>query len=233
MKNKRCVPDLAVLFFLLTLFLALCSWVGSIYGAGEVQSLLSVEGIRWMLGHIMDNYVQASALGIVLVLLMGGGIVVQSGLYDVLKRLCRKEGKLSRKERRALGLALVTFFIYVSLIGVCLALPSNLLLGVTGSWLYSPLVEGSAYLLAVGVGVSGIVYGYVADVFRVMRDWIGGMTILIARKASYFVTLFFVAQFFSSLVYTRLPDYLHLSEGFVEVLFQVCCYFPLCFWQKK
>ena len=227
MRNRKYAPNWAALFFMLTLALALCSWVGGIYGAGEVQSLLSAEGVRWILGHVVKNYVQAPALGAMLVLLMGAGVVVRSGLYDVLRRLFRKDGKLSRKERRALVLASVALLLYVSLIGVCVMLPSNLLLGVTGSWYYSPLMKGTVYILAVGVGLSAIIYGYVTDAIRSAKDWVDGMTILIARHASFFVSLFFVVQFFSSLSYTRLAEWLHVPDGVMEILYQFFCYLPL------
>ena len=227
MKSSQWHSRLSVSFFLLTLALALFSWVGSVYGVGEVQSLLSAEGVRWVLGHVVSNYVQMPALGVALILLMGFGIVQRSGLYDVLKRLFRKEGKLSRKERRALTVSFIALAIYAVLIGVCLLLPWNLLLGVTGSWLYSPLVKGSVYLLSVGVGLAGVIYGYATDTFRCVDDCVKGMRVLIAHRASFFVTLFFVVQFFSSLSYTNLVAWLHVPDGVVEILFQICCYLPL------
>ena len=65
MKSNRFSSTLSIVFFLLTLALALFSWIGSIYGLGEVQSLLSAEGIRWVLGHVVENYVQSPILGMV------------------------------------------------------------------------------------------------------------------------------------------------------------------------
>ena len=111
MKNDLGNSRMGLLFFLLTLVVALFSWIGSIYGVGEVQSLFSAEGIRWILGHAVSNYIQCPALGWILILFMGGGIVVKSGLYDILKRCCRKEKQLSRKERRALGAASVALLV--------------------------------------------------------------------------------------------------------------------------
>ena len=67
MKSSRWHSWLSITFFLLTVALALFSWIGSVYGMGGVQSLLSAEGIRWVLGHTLENYVQAPALGMVLV----------------------------------------------------------------------------------------------------------------------------------------------------------------------
>ena len=49
----------ATLFFLLTLVVALLSWVGSIYGWSGVQSLLSAEGLRWQLRNVGDGFFSA------------------------------------------------------------------------------------------------------------------------------------------------------------------------------
>lgn len=71
MKNRKYISRVGICFFFMTWVLALFSWIGNIYGVGEVQSLLSAEGIRWVLGHVVENYVQAPALGVVLILFMG------------------------------------------------------------------------------------------------------------------------------------------------------------------
>jgi len=70
MKSKYYFPHTATVFFLLTVAVALFSWIGSIYGLGKVQSLLSPEGIRWELRHAMGNFVQTPALGIVMMLFL-------------------------------------------------------------------------------------------------------------------------------------------------------------------
>lgn len=223
MKNNWGHANLGILFFLLTLALALFSWIGSIYGLGEVQSLLSAEGIRWVLGHVVENYVQCPALGIMLVVFMGLGIVVRSGLYDVWKRFCRKEKQLSRKERRALTLASVTLFIYVALVCMSMWLPWNLLRGITGSWAHSPFAEGFVYIFSIGIGLMGMVYGYVSDTFRNLSDVVESMASLIAARAFCFVSLFFVVQFFSSLAYTHLAEWMDMDTGTLNVLYGVSC----------
>lgn len=226
MKNRLGCSCLSVFFFSLTLVLALFSWIGSIYGLEDVQSLLSAEGIRWVLAHIVENYVQCPALGIMMVLLMGIGIVVRSGLYEVLKRLSRKEKQLSRKERRALFLALGACGIYVLFVSLTLFLPWNFLLGITGSWNHSPFSKGLVYILSLGVGFSGMVYGYVSDSFHKVGDAVLGMSCVISRLAPGFVTLFFVVQFFSFLEYTHLAEWMSFSSEMIEALYLFFCYIP-------
>ena len=113
MKNKEWHSRLSVFFFLLTIALALCSWIGNVYGVSGIQSLLSTEGIRWVLGHVIGNYVQALALGMVLILFMGVGIGLRSGLYDALRRFLNKGKLLSKRERRALTLSLGVLGVYL------------------------------------------------------------------------------------------------------------------------
>lgn len=63
MKSKYYFPHTATVFFLLTVAVALFSWIGSIYGLGKVQSLLSPEGIRWELRHAMGNFCPDTGIG--------------------------------------------------------------------------------------------------------------------------------------------------------------------------
>lgn len=228
MKNKPLAFGWSAFFFLLTVALSFFSWIGSIYGMENVQSLLSAEGIRWALSHVVENYVNAPALGIVLILFMGGGIGIRAGLADALRQFFRRPRRqLSRKERRSLTLALGTLVVYGGVMLLLTMLPWNFLQGITGSWLHSPLSKGFVYILSVGIGLSGMVYGYASDAFRGVSDVVDGMSCLIARKASYFVSLFFVVQFFSSLDYTRMAEWMNWGDGVMEVMFQLFCFLPL------
>ena len=227
MKSNRFSSTLSIVFFLLTLALALFSWIGSIYGLGEVQSLLSAEGIRWVLGHVVENYVQSPVLGIVLILFMGMGIVLRSGLYDAVKRFASRNKLLSRKERRALTLAVGVMLLYFAMLVVSMFLPWNLYWNITGGWLHSPFSKGLVYLLSIGMGLGGMVYGYVSDTFRRFSDVVEGMSSLIAERSFTFVSLFFIIQFFSSLEYTRLAEWMNVDDSILRGLYVVSCVFAL------
>ena len=225
MKSNRFSSTLSIVFFLLTLALALFSWIGSIYGLGEVQSLLSAEGIRWVLGHVVENYVQSPVLGIVLILFMGMGIVLRSGLYDAVKRFAGRNKLLSRKERRALTLAVGVLLLYFAMLVMSIFLPWNLYWNITGGWLHSPFSKGLVYLVSIGMGLGGMVYGYVSDTFRRLSDVVEGMSLLIAERSFTFVSLFFIIQFFSSLEYTRLA--MNVDDSILRGLYVVSCVFSL------
>ena len=225
MKNKLMLSLWSGVFLMMTLLLMLFSWVGSVYGWHPVQSVFSEEGIRWGLNHVLNDYVQTSALGTVLILFMGIGIGMRAGYYNVWKRICLKNHYVSRKERRS--------FILSSIIGMCYVLAIVLFIpflrNVTGTLLHSPFLNGWTYIVSLGLGLMGTVYGYASNNFRRISQVFDAMAYLITCYAAYFVALFFVVQFFSVLSYTQLALCLGVSNCVVDVVFSVCCYFPLLF----
>lgn len=86
------MPHPATMFFLLTLAVIFLSWIFDIYGlsvlqpqTGEeirVQSLLSPEGVRWMLRHVITNFTGFAPLGLVIVAMFGIGVAQHSGFID-------------------------------------------------------------------------------------------------------------------------------------------------------
>lgn len=223
MKSKFSFLRLPGLFFLMTVVVALLSWVGSIYGWRSVQSLLGADGVRWVLRHVLADYVQTPALGIVLVMFMGLGIGVRAGFYHAFRCVWRRGKQLSGKERRAFRLSLICLAVY----GLSVAFSVPYLKSVTGSLLHSPFEAGFFYILSFGWGLSGVVYGYASNTCRSSADIIEGMSCLIARFAAYFVTLFMVVQFFSVLRYTGLAAGTFFDGMVQEVVFRLCCYLPL------
>lgn len=226
MKNKHSFPHVATVFFLLTVVVALFSWIGSIYGLGKVQSLLSPEGIRWELRHAVENFVQTPALGIVMMLFLGFGIVAHSGIWGTLGRVVKRGSPISRKEKRALILVGCILSVYVMMIVCTTFAPWTILRSVTGSLTNSPFQKGIYYLVSFGVGLSGMAFGYASGRFRNDKDVIKGMSCLFSRFADYFVNLFFIVQFFSSLMYTNLVEWVGIDSQIVFYVFQICCYLP-------
>lgn len=225
MKNKYSLPSMPVVFFVFTLVLAFLSWIGNIHGWPSVQSLLSEEGVRWALNHVVIDYVQSPALGIVLIMFMGVGIGVRASFYNACMRIFKPGVALSGKERRSLVLSGVVGFCYVLMVLFSI----SFLRSVTGSLLHSPFHQGFFYILSFGLGLMGLVYGYASNNYRRVRQVVEGMCCLISRYAEYFVTLFFVVQFFSVLLYTQLALYVGVSHSAVEIVFAICCYLPLFF----
>ena len=137
MKNKFSLHP-ATCFLLLFLLAALLSWTGSIYEWEGVRSLLSDEGLRWLLRTLLDDYILSPVFQAVVCLFFGGGLFLHSGLGDACHRMVSGTRKFSRKEKRGMGLAAVTFLVYVGLCVYGFASDSYLD--------DSDVVEGMAYL---------------------------------------------------------------------------------------
>lgn len=101
--NRLRMPHPATMFFLLTLALIVLSWIFDVYGlsvlhpqTGEeirVQSLLSPEGVRWLLRHIVTNFTGFAPLGLVIVAMFGIGVAQHSGFIDACIRKRVRNGQ--------------------------------------------------------------------------------------------------------------------------------------------
>ena len=214
MTNKRFLHP-ATLFFLLTLLVALLSWVGSIYGWSGVQNLISAEGLRWKLRNVGDGLLAAPFFGDLLLLSFGVGLCLHSGFWEAVKGGLYRRRKLSRKELRSLWLSLTVGMVYILVVLFLVLDPWGMVRSITGGLKGSPLSEGISYLLSLGLGI------------RTDRDIIKGMSYSSVRFSGYCVTLFFVVQFFTSLHYTGLDVFFGLSSRCFQVLYTICCILPL------
>ena len=92
MKNKWQMWHPATMFLLLTLVVVFASWICDIYGlsihlpqSGEevrVQNLLNEDGMRWMLQHVVSNFIGFAPLGMAIVAIFGIGLAQHSGFLD-------------------------------------------------------------------------------------------------------------------------------------------------------
>ena len=349
MKNSKWrMPHPATMFLVLTMFVVLLSWIFDIYGlsvtlpqTGEeirVQSLLSPEGIRWLLRHIVTNFTGFAPLGMVIVAMFGIGVAQHSGFIDACIRqgirgkqekekiilwviflgllsnvvgdagyiillpiaatlfhsvglhpvagiitayasvacgysanvvlstmdpllartteeaavaggiehgdtgpLCnyffmfvstfliaavvywvtrRKllpamgnyggstlfEGykPLSRKERRALTVAIIVGVAYVALVLWLTFSSYGILRGVSGNLMRSPFIMGILFLISLGAGLMGMIYGFSSGRYRTDADVIEGLAQPMKLLGVYFVIAFFAAQMFACFEYSHL-----------------------------
>ncbi len=339
--SRQRMPHPATMFFLLTLAVILLSWIFDIYGlsvlhpqTGEeirVQSLLSPEGIRWLLRHVITNFTGFAPLGLVIVAMFGIGVAQHSGFIDACIRrgvrsklapwrtlvwviilgllsnvvgdagyiillpiaatlfqsvglhpiggiitayvsvscgysaniflttldpmlaastqeaadmsniasgqtgpLCnyyfffastflltfviyyitrksllpglgeyggniRFSGykQLSRKERRAMIGAVMVALLYTGIIIWATFSPWGILRSVNGGLIRSPFIVGILFLLSLGIGLTGMVYGFASGRYRTDGDVIEGLTQPMKLLSVYFVITFFAAQMFA------------------------------------
>ncbi|MBE0638162.1 MAG: AbgT family transporter [Bacteroidales bacterium] len=103
--------------------------------------------------------------------------------------------KLTKSERAGLQWAGIAM---LALTGIALwgVIPDDgFLRGYDGSFLKSPLIKGVVAVLFLGAGLAGLAYGFAAKTFRNDTDVMNGMGQSMKTIASYFVLVFFAAQF--------------------------------------
>lgn len=204
----------ATLLLLCTLGVVMLSWICEVYGWSvvdsdtgletDIQSLLSAEGIRWMLKHVTDNFTAYPPLGPVLVTLFGVGPAFHSGWVDACLRRLHPSRALSRKERRSLWPPLLLLACYVSLILLGAFSSWGILRGIDGSLSRSPLASGLLFLSALGIALAGTVYGFSVGRYRTDRDVVDGLIHFIRPVGLYLVLAFFASQLLACLFYSRL-----------------------------
>lgn len=232
MKTKKWIHP-ASFFFLLSWIVIFTSWVGSGYGWRGVQNLLSVDGIRWILRSAEENFMHSPALAVVCILFFGCGLVVDSGFGDALLRLVGRERKLSRKQKRAMFFSALVEVVYI---GICCLLvwgPWGIVRSVTGMFEGSPLQDGFLVVVSLGVGILGTVYGFAVDNYRRDKDVYRGMACLFGMFAEYFVSLFFIVQFFAALQYSGISYFLGIPVEFVYCFYIISCIYPFFLDNKR
>ena len=111
---------------------------------------------------------------------------------------------LSRKERRAWMVAIVTAICYIALILWLTFSSHGILRGVNGGLMHSPFIAGILFLLSLGAGITGMAYGFSSGRYRTDNDVIEGLTQPMKLLGVYFVIAFFAAQMFACFEYSHL-----------------------------
>lgn len=222
------ISHFIILLFVAIWLVVFTSWIGSIY-EWPVQSLLSPEGIRWALRHVDENFHQTPFVS-VLVLLVGLGPMYASGFFHVLGQHIRRisiHKPLSRKQKRALLLSLISGAVYLLLVGIATFSPLAILLGVTGTLERSPFIEGFVPLISFAFFLIGLVFGIASGQFYRFREVIQGMGSLFPRSIPYFIFLLMASQFMGILHYSQLDSYMGIDETGEMVLRALLYYLPL------
>ena len=166
-------------------------------------------------------------------LFFGFGLVVHSGLGDALRHLVTRDKILSRKQKRALVLSGLTACIYVFNCGLLIWGPWGVVKSVTGMFEGSPLQDGIIIVISFGIGLCGIIYGFSVDNYRRDKDVYQGMSCLYSTYSDYFVSLFFVEQFYASLSYSGMTSFLEIPLDFVNVIYIISCIYPFFLSRKN
>lgn len=203
------------------------SWVGNVYAWNGVKNIISTEALRWFLRYTEENIMSSPALYIVIIFFMCIGLFTHSGLGGVLWRIVSRQRKLSGKEKKSLVASALVSAAYFTVYALLAWGPWNIVRGVTGRYVDSPLHDGAPCILSIGIGLASMVYGYNSDRYRNDTDIVKGMSYMFSRFSPYMVSLFFVIQFFVALDYSGLTEYVGIGREMLVILYWICCLIPL------
>lgn len=190
---KKYLPHIAFLLFAAQLLLMLVSWLlAAAIPASGVRSLLSSEGLRWLMGRFAD-VLATPVLLCLLLLLMAYGSLKGCGILHF---------KSSYRQTRALGITLLLLLVYVGMIVLLVALPHAVLLSATGSLWPSPFSAAVVPLIAFGITLLSVVYGYVSGSYRWMSDVYQSLTDGIRDGAPWLLFYVLLGQLYYSLQFS-------------------------------
>ncbi len=104
-------------------------------------------------------------------------------------------GKLSSLEKKGLLIALLTLIVVVGITLIGIIPEDGYLRGTDGTILNSPLIRGVVAMLFITASAMGIAYGITTGAFKNDADVMNGMASAMKTLATYFVLVFFAAQF--------------------------------------
>lgn len=212
------------------------SWIGHLYGL-PVRSLLGVEGVRWMLGHAPDIFLQSPLTGLI-TLSLGWGLAQYSGFFNAVWVMfgygtsSDKRSHLSLRGRRGVMLAVMALLVYVLMICLGLWGTDGVLLNVLGGWEQSAFFRAGFLLFSVALGLAGIIYGYSMGRFSYHHGLLEGMSFTLVRIAPAMVLLFFSCQLFALLDYSGISQWGNFSSATVarQSLETIIYYFPFLYY---
>lgn len=158
-RTGKYIARLALVLGVFQLIAVLGSWIfKAVNPELPIRSLLSAEGIRWMVGSIGDNL---AGRGLVWLLLgsMAFGSVKFCGILDV----PRKWKAMSFWDRFGVMVALAELLVIVVLTLLLTVLPHAVLLGVTGNLYPSSFSKSLFFIVCLSVCLISVSFGVVSS----------------------------------------------------------------------
>lgn len=102
---------------------------------------------------------------------------------------------LSKVEKKGLWMAVLTILVIIAITLVGIIPEDGFFRGTDGGILTSPLIKGVVAMLFITAGATGLAYGITTGAFKNDADVMKGMAASMRSLATYFVLVFFAAQF--------------------------------------
>ena len=165
-RTGKYIARFALMLGVFQLIAVLGSWIfKAVNPELPIRSLLSAEGIRWMVGSIGDNL---AGRGLVWLLLgsMAFGSVKFCGILDV----PRKWKAMSFWDRFGVMVALAELLVIVVLTLLLTVLPHAVLLGVTGNLYPSSFSKSLFFIVCLSVCLISVSFGVVSSRLRSLEE---------------------------------------------------------------
>lgn len=154
---KRFLPHIALTLVVVQLLIMLVSWLlSAAFPTSGIRSLLSSEGLRWLMGHF-SQLLATSLLAWLLLCAMAWGCLLRSGL------LVRPT---NYRERRAQLMALLLLAVIVGVMLLLTVVPHAVLLSAVGGLWPSPFSASLVPVVAFSITLVSAFYGLVSGRFE-------------------------------------------------------------------
>ncbi|MFB6364933.1 AbgT family transporter [Paenibacillus elgii] len=178
------IPHPFTVFLYLILFVLVASWIGSYLGLSSIhpgtgkelhiKSLVSTEGVHYILESTVDNFVKFKPLGLVLVMVLGIGLADKVGLFEAtIKKLLLNAPK-----------AVITYgVLFAAFIGHLASDAAYVIIPPLAAMVFRSF--GRHPVAGLVTGIAGVGCGFTANIFIAGTDvLLSGITTEVARAVN-------------------------------------------------
>ena len=189
---KRFLPHIALTLVVVQLLIMPVSWLRSAaFPTSGIRSLLSSEGLRWLMGHF-SQLLATSLLAWLLLCAMAWGCLLRSGL------LVRPT---NYRERRAQLMALLLLAVIVGVMLLLTVVPHAVLLSAVGGLWPSPFSASLVPVVAFSITLVSAFYGLVSGRFENISAVYDAVLFGIRQGAPLFLFYVLVIQIYESFMF--------------------------------
>lgn len=189
---KRFLPHIALTLVVVQLLIMLVSWLlSAAFPTSGIRSLLSSEGLRWLMGHF-SQLLATPLLAWLLLCAMAWGCLLRSGL------LVRPT---NYRERRAQLMALLLLAVIVGVMLLLTVVPHAVLLSAVGGLWPSPFSASLVPVVAFSITLVSAFYGLVSGRFENISAVYDAVLFGIRQGAPLFLFYVLVIQIYESFMF--------------------------------
>lgn len=198
--GRRCLASIVGGMAILELMLIFLSWIlSSVFTGLGIRTLISSEGIRWMLGNFTDN-LSGSLLVWLILAGMAWGTVRRSGVDKTVCKLFASAGTTYR-ERLAFAIMAAELLLVVIVMLLLTCMPQATLLSATGNLFPSSFSRSIVAVVCFVVIVLSATFGLVTGSVKSLADMAECLVAGCRSVSSLIVLYVFANQLYFSVAY--------------------------------